>query len=145
MWVSRQTRCAKAVSFTSLPPASAAHSLHMKGNTFSTALKKKNKSFRMHVIPHPQIKPEKNAPDPLFCSSGGLLRPGVQQFLRWKRCLQSNNTSYPLHHSLKAGVIRVGGEALVQWDATQSQKDTDTSQWRGFIEIDCVPQAVMTG
>lgn len=94
----------------------------------------------MHVIPHPQIKPEKNAPDPLFCSSGGLLQPGVQQFLRWKRCLQSNNTSYPLHHSLKAG-----GEPLVQCEVTQSQKDTDTSQWRGFIEIDCVSQAVTTG
>lgn len=92
----------------------------------------------MHVIPHPQIKPEKNAPEPLFCSSGGLLQPGVQQLPRWKRCLQSNNTSYPLHHSLKAGVILLG-------EVTQSQKDTDTSQWRGFIEIDCVLQAVTAG
>lgn len=92
----------------------------------------------MHVIPHPQIKPEKNAPDPLFCSGGGPLQPGVQQLPRWKRRLPSNNTSYPLHHSLKAGVIHLG-------EATQSQKDTDTSQWRGFIETDCVSQAATTG
>lgn len=33
----------------------------------------------------------------------------------------------------------------MQWEVTQSQKDTDTSQWRGFIEIDCASQAVTTG
>lgn len=33
----------------------------------------------------------------------------------------------------------------MQCEVTQSLKDTDTSQWRGFIQIDCVLEAVTTG